>query len=255
MDIYLAGTPIEKLFGEISCGDVDIQGVKVIIPSDRYESLLGRIESFDSTKWENKNKLFRFLAYRCDGEFLSRYIARHPAFISSLSMGSYLYAVSDVDVIVRLHEFGLLPEQKRLEVVNEIKELAVNTPDAGFLREEIRKLLTKAEQDEILEHVRKILLPDLNEHIRSWRWNHNSEDDPEEYFSELIGALKDYREEFKDYADAVTQLDNALAKIDEVIEELRSEMPEEPDSDDYYGRNSVESGQETSRSVFEDVDL
>ena len=38
MDIYLAGAPIEKLFGEVSCGDVGIEGVKVIVPRRPFRS-------------------------------------------------------------------------------------------------------------------------------------------------------------------------------------------------------------------------
>jgi len=35
MDIYLAGAPVDRLFSEVTCGDVGVQGVKVIVPSDR----------------------------------------------------------------------------------------------------------------------------------------------------------------------------------------------------------------------------
>ena len=119
MDIYLSGTPIEKLFEEVSCGDVGIQGVKVIIPSSRYDALLTRIEKGDLKK---NGTLYQFLAYRCDREFLTRFIERQPKFISNLQVWSYLYAVWDVDVIVGLHEFGLLPEEKRIGVVAAIQK-------------------------------------------------------------------------------------------------------------------------------------
>lgn len=108
LDIYLAGTPIEKLFGEVSCGDVGIEGVKVIVPQERYDALIARLESFDPEKRQNEGLLHHFLAFRCDREFLARYVARNTQFISSLNVGSYLYAVSDVGVLVRLHEFGFL---------------------------------------------------------------------------------------------------------------------------------------------------
>jgi len=255
MDIYLAGTPVEKLFEEVSCGDVGIEGVKVIVPSDRYDALMTRIESFDTRKSENERDLHRFLSYRCDQEFLNRYISRYPQFMPSLSVGSYLYAVSDVDVIVRLHKFGLLPEQKRLDFVSTIRELAVDTPDSGFLRKEIRKLLTKTELTEILNHIRKTLLPNLDEHISNWHMNYSSKDDPENHFSELISAIKDYRKVFVEHKEAVKQIDDALAEIEQIVEELRSEVPQDPDSDDFYSERSQDGGQEASRSVFEDVDL
>lgn len=255
MDIYLTGTPTEKLFGEVSCGDVGIQGAKIIIPIDRYDALLERIESFDATKWEEKDKLYHFLAYRCDREFLKRYITRNPQFITKLTAYSYLNAVSDVGVITRLHEYGLLPEQKRLNVVAEIRRLAVDTPDSGFLRQEIRNILTQAEFDDILEYVRRELLPNLDEQIYNWRSNYIRDDDPEDYFDELERALKNYLNEFRESAAAVEKLEGALAEIEQIIEEIESELPPEPDWDEDYRGSSVGGERDGSRSVFDDVDV
>ena len=254
MDIYLTGTPVEKLFREVSCGDVGIEGVKVIVPSARFEALMNRMEVLSSKEQESKGTLHWFLSHRCDKEFLTRYIRRNPLFIPNLHVGSYLYAVSDVDVIVRLHEFGLLPEQKRLDVIGAIRELAVDTPDSGFLQKGVRDIFAKAEFKDILEHVRSILLPNLDKKIRDWRWNYNGEDDPDGYFSELKWALENFRDEFAYSEDAVSYLTVALKEIEEIIEELRSEQPEEPDSDDYYGRSSTGREHDDLRSIFDDVD-
>lgn len=255
MDIYLAGTPVEKLFGEISCGDVGIQGAKVIVPFDRFNGLMTRMATFDSNKWENQRALHLFLAYRCDKEFLAQYIERNPEFIPSLRVGSYLSAVSDVDVIVRFHKFGLLPEEKRLYVVTRIRELAVDIPDAGFLQERIRTLLTQDELANILEHVYLKLLPNLDDQIDNWKANCDSGEDPEDYFDELVNALKKYRDKFESRPDSVEQINSALIGIEQVIDDLRSERPQEPDSDDYFGRDSSGGGCDESRSVFDDVDL
>lgn len=83
MDIYLAGTPIEKLFGEVSCGDVGIEGVKVVVPIDRYQALMARMESFDTGMSEKDRAVHHFLAYRCDREFLLQYVERYPGFVPS----------------------------------------------------------------------------------------------------------------------------------------------------------------------------
>jgi len=254
MDIYLTGTPIEKLFGEVTCGDLKIQGVKVIVPPDRYAALTTRVELFDTARRENKGSVHRFLAYRCNHEFLSSYINRYPHFIAGLRVGSYLTAVSDVDVILRLHEFGLLPEPERMAFVSAMREIAVETPDADFLRERISKLLTSDELAAVLEDVRTKLIPNLGDTISAWRSNFRSDDDPESHFDDLVSVLKRYQEEFADSAEIVTQITSALAQIDVVIEELRSEQPQEPDSDDYRGHDSPTLESDDSRSVFDDVD-
>ena len=254
MDIYIAGTPIVKLFGEVSCGDLTIEGIKLVIPSDRYDTLITRIEELSRGKRESKNAVNNFLAHRCDREFLARFTARNPNYISSLQVGSYLYAVSDVDVIVRLHEFALLPEEKRLSVVTVIRDLAVDTPDSGFLRDGIHHVLRQEEMEEILEHVRTSLLPDLDDRIDSWRSGYNGKDDPEDYFSHLKKALQDYNEALADNDISKAQIDAALNQLEQVVEELRAELPQEPDSDDFYGGNSSGGGQDDSRLIFDDVD-
>ena len=254
MDVYLAGTPVERLFGEVSCGDVGIEGVKVVIPSGRYNSLIDRVHRFMTTNMTNKWAAHRFLGHRCDREFLIAYIGRNPEFISNLHVGPYLYAVSDVDVLVRLQEFGILPEDKRRQVVSDIRELAVDIPDAGFLNDNVRDLLTSEELAEIIERVRTVLLPDLDTQIDSWRQSYNGDHDPEDHFRELVGALQDYRREFAEDEEAIAQLDSALDEIEKIVEELRSELPPEPDSDDFYGGSLASEGEDASRSIFDDVD-
>lgn len=255
MDIYLAGAPLDKLFEEISCGNAGVEGAKVIVPQDRYDGVMARLELFDTKKWYNKHALHRFLSYRCDREFLQCYIALNPEFISNLSIGAYLYAVSDVDVLVRLHEFGLLPESERLRAVATIRGLAIDVPDSGFLRDKIRNLMTHEELIQLLEHVQTMLLPNLESHIDQWRDNYNGDDDPEIYFDELKSALRDYGNEFEENEHASERIDKALADIDQVIEELRSEFPEKQDEEGFFGRHTPEEAQDSARSIFDDVDI
>lgn len=256
MDIYLAGTPVERLFGEVTCGDVGVQGVKVMVPSDRYDLFITRLAEADLRVFMMDWKLHNFLAFRCDRDFLACYIARHPEFVDGLTVGASYHYSSEVRVLVRLHEFGLLPESRRAAVAVTIRELAVETPDAGFLREGVRDLLTPEEIASILEDVRAKLLPDLTSVISTWRskYNESRNEDPENHFDELVSALKEFGEELADDSDAVAQIQSALADINEVIEELRSEQPQEPDSDDFRGQSSGEGGDADSRSVFDDVD-
>jgi len=253
MDIYLSGTPVEKLLGEVSCGDVGLAGVKVIVPSSRFDAFTKRFDSFASTEAAEERKVHRFLSYRCNREYLVHYIALHPTFIDDLHVGSYLGAVSDVSVIERLHEFGLLPEEKRKAVVGTMRELAIDTPDSGFLAEDTRCLFTAGELVEILNHVRETLLPNLTDKIRQWRWDHNGTDDPANYFEPLVTTLKDYRKELLSQPEAIAQIDAALGEIEQAIEELQAEMPEERESSEYYGSTSQVRNDE-SRSIFDDVD-
>lgn len=254
LDIYLAGMPLEKLLGEVSSGEVGIEGVKVIVPRDRYEALIVRLDTFDPQKREDTDRLYRFLAYRCDRLFLEAYLTKHSGFMQSLRVGSYLNVVAETALIVRLHEYELLPEEERQRAVSMIESLAVDIPDANFLDESYQSLFRRDEFENILAKVRADLLPKLDDVIWEWRSNFSDGDgDPEDHFYDLGRALKDYREAFPDKPDAVSQIDIALKRIEEVVEDMRNEQPREPD-DDYYGRSSTGPAMPDSRSTFDDVD-
>jgi hypothetical protein len=253
MDIYLNGTPIEKMFDEISCGDVGIEGVKVIIPPTRYDALIVRLKSYDISHWRNKSSFYSFLAHRCDRDFLNRCLSQH--LVPSLNVYSYLYAVADVDLILRLHEFGLLPEKEKLSTVARIRVLAVDTPDSGFLREDIRKLLSQNDFDDILEDVRTDLLPNLNDTIDNWRDIHDGKDDIDDYFSELMSVLEDYRKVFVNDDEAVAYINNAFKYLEEIMNEMRADQTGEIEDAEYYETSLTRSGQTETRSIFDDVDL
>ena len=214
-DIYLLGTPVERLLTEISCGNTKLRGIKVSVPDDRYESLMPRVESFLLSRRENRGSVSCFLASRCGRSFLARFVERNPDFVTALEISSYFYAVSDVDVINRLHQLELLPETERLRHVARVHDLAVLTPDSGFVDKDVISFLTDQETQDILDHVRSTLLPDLETCIDNWRDNHDRSEDPEEGFRHLKSALKDYEKALSDDVLSSSFISTALTRIDE----------------------------------------
>jgi len=108
----------------------------------------------------------------------------------------------------------------------------------------------------ILEDIRTKLLPELDGTIRSWRSNYdeNKKEDPKITSTNSSAPSRSFREELAEHPDAAAQVESALAEIKEVVEELRSDRPQEPDSDDFRGQTTGEAGDDGSRSVFDDVD-
>ena len=189
---------------------------------------------------------------------MDSYIRPHPQFIERLRVESYLSAVPDVDVIARLHEFGLLPEDKRKRVVEQFRELAIETPDAGFLDESYRQLFTGDEFTDVLKAVNDDVLPNLDNMIDQWRAHYSPRDgsgdnDPDAYFHPLIEALENYREPFRADDEAVKLINMALADIDEVVSELRDEYHRRG-GDDFYGDSERRPTRQPGRSIFDDVD-
>lgn len=254
MDIYLIGTPLEKVFEEVTCGEVGIEGVKVIVTANRYDSLIIRMNNSGKPSGVTKDSLNRFLARRCDKEFLEKYLAAYPEYILNLKVYSYLYAVSDVGVVVRLNHFQLLPEEQRIKHVETIRGLAVDIPDPGFLREDIKTLFTTEDFNNILEDIKIKLLPKLDECVDSWRGNYDDDEDPESYFDDLKTALNKYEEAFSSDVTAVGYIQNIMPAIDAAIIELQTDTQEELIDEDYYGGSQQAWQTIEERSVFEDVD-
>jgi hypothetical protein len=53
---------------------------------------------------------------------------------------------------------------------------------------------------------------------------------------------------------AANLINDAIAEIDSVVEELREEQPEEYEDDDFRGGSSSRADDHNDRSVFDDVD-
>ena len=255
MDIYLMGAPLDKLFSEITCGEVEVQGAKVIVPVSEYETVIGKMKDLDTTRRIKKSSLYSFLSYRCDKTFLSQFLNQFPVFISNLSVSAYIYASSDVDILARLHEYNLLPEDDRVRTVNSIRKLATEVPDAGFLAENVKGMMSDNELSSILQVVQDNLLPNLDDIIDSWRDNYDWQDDPDVYFHELRSALDNYRHEFEENITSCKQIDDARERIRQEVMDLYSEYGPEYEDEDYWNNSdSTSSKHRESRSIFDDVD-
>ncbi len=180
-----------------------------------------------------------------------------PEFISSLSVGSYLTADTDVDVLVTLCKQGLLPETDRLNVVKAISDLAVQTPDAGFLDAGVRTLCTPIELAEILSRVREEVLPHLHDVVYDWRSNYslNNSQEPGDYFAELATAFEEYKQAFKGDEEALGMLSKGLKQITEAVDELNAEKPGAIFRADSYSPVAASLSDPPARSVFDDVDV
>jgi hypothetical protein len=131
-------------------------------------------------------------------------------------------------------------------------DLAVSTPDAGFLNGRHISFISDEERREILQHVRTSLLPQLDSCVESWRDNYRGGEEPSFYFSSLEEALKDYGKAFADDAEVEVQIADALGKIEEAVEELSAPDPDH----DYsaYGRQQSGALMTDGSAIFDDVD-
>lgn len=255
MDIYLTGSPMDKIFNEVTCGYLRIEGAKVVVPDNRFSLVVERVKSLDLNVWYHDLALIRFLSYRCNKAFLELFLCEFPDYLDKLKIRSYFSSCSTIDLLVRLNDEQLLPENSRLNAVLKIQHLAISTPDSGFRSERVRRIINDREYQTILESVRSELIGNLECVVDDWRGNFDNENDPEEYFDELKHSLEGYRFEFEDDSEALAYIDSALEDIDESVVSLRSENWPDQDSKGLFERNiPKDEFLDLGRSIFDDID-
>lgn len=206
-------------------------------------------------EWAVRNRLQGFLTRRCSKEFLTLYLEMSPDLLNKVSEpGLFLDSVPEVDLAVRLHELGLLPEDRRKRFIATVSEYAVEGRDLYALENAgIRGIFKDFEFEELLVRVRRELLPRLDDVRWEWQSNRDSSQSPDEYMQPLLDSFETLKKHFGDDEEAAKLVEREARHAAEWIAE---HMPEEPD----IGRSrSLGGGQapdtlQSDRSIFDDVD-
>jgi hypothetical protein len=251
IDVYLAGTPIDKIVTEVVCGGVFVEGASVSVPANRYDTIIANLQEL------SLHRRCTFLTNRCERGFIEKYIAvddtvlQWPPSSEPVEGG---FAFYDLAFVKRLNQLGLLNGHLREGFVGFVWERA--TEDANFdlvADVELRSILTSSEVQGLSEFIRDEFLENVDRWIESREedWDNTKEpDDPEEHFGGLLASL-----EFADFlaSDEVSQktIKRARRTIDSKIEEMRERWyPEgEPDYDDIGGASVTSGGDD----IFSDV--
>lgn len=265
VDLYIFGATMSKLLSEVSCGHVQLRGIKVIVPKSRFDFVIRRLHAHRGSRdgsshdrWSRERECDEFLANRCSKSFLEQYIAATSEFWEHLlNFGSYLSAISEFPIVTKLQKEGLLPEDKRQIVVDRVRELAVETPDADFIAvPRIREFFTTSEITEIMNDVRDKFLPVVDDVIESWRSDYPRHQDAAGYFGSLTDSLEAFSAYFESDDDTSQTLTKAKERLIELISELESSTKEE------RGEYGFEAGPDTSsdvslagsRRIYDDID-
>ena len=262
LGIFVQGSAPDKLVEQVTCGDVDIEKA-VIIPKSLFPLMLDRLREFSNSKkhksewlsaWSAKSALQGFLARRCSKEFLSQYLEKNRDLLDRVSKpGLYLDSTTEVDLAVRLHEFRLLPEDKRKKFVATVSEYAVNGEDIYALYDEdIRGLFEDHEFEELLQNVRTQLLPKLDDMRIGVQREYRSGEPADEHMQRLLESLETLKKRFGDdmLAAEIIERETHLAN-DWIAENESEETDRKPRT---LGKVESQDKPTGARSVFDDVD-
>jgi hypothetical protein len=256
---------MEKLVGQITCGDAGIERA-IVIPKTLFSLKLARLKQFSSTAeyktswlstWGARSRVQTFLAYRCSKEFLMFYIENNPDILDRVSEpGLMLSAVSEVDLAIRLHELGLFPEDRRKKFISTVMSYAVNGEDFYvFERKKLRKMFTKSEIKQLRASVRLKTLPRLADIRRDRQGDFYRDRDgsAEDYIQPLLDSFDALKKEFRGDSVAVSAIER---EIGHAHQWAADQVQDEPDDAPKRELGEIQTSQdvESSRSIFEDVD-
>lgn len=266
LGIYVRGTPIDKLLGQVTCGDVGLERA-VLLPKSLFGLILHKLDEDVSTKrykspflskWYLKDRIDSFLSFRCSREFLALYLDKHPDVFSRVSKpGLSLSSVSEVDLAIRLHEEALLPEDTRRAFVEQVVAYTLEGQD--FFAVDSARLQGVFADDELADFRRRIradLVMSLGKARRTWQSDQSRSDQtPEEYMEPLLEGFDWLKTECKDDPSLVDRIDAQIKLTREWVAEKQEEDPKEERPgrtfEDVETENDLPA---TTRSIFDDID-
>jgi hypothetical protein len=236
LGIYVHGSPMDKLMGQVTCGDVGLERA-VVLPKTLFSLVLKRLNEFSSptrykspllASWDSRRRIDDFLSTRCSRDFIAQFIEERPDTLDRVSRpGLLLNSVSEVDLAIRLRELNLLPEQYRQAFVRTVTSYAIDGEDLYAIESlRIQSVFTSEELADFLRRVRTELVPNLAEIRRTWESNHSSDERPDGYMGPLLDSFSALKKEFTDDPDILISIDREIERAQEWISE---NMPEDAD--------------------------
>lgn len=271
LTVVLAGLTDSALLSKVDCEAENAEekrGTLLRVPPTLYRPVAKRLAAIGhrfSGRWRSRvdrgisyeehrasqRAFLAFLAYRSSDTFLQVYMDVDPDLPGRLvDFTSFVNAVSEPDVLAKLHQAGLLTEEFRLQAVERMRHLAVTTPDDGWIHDRAWKvLLTADDRTRLFEWVRTELVPRLE---RGEGWlddERDPDDDPVE------SSLRGYSMAFEIAGDFET------AHAFDAAVEWHSQLParEREDTESWIDTSPLTGDRlapppSTGRSMFDDID-
>jgi hypothetical protein len=268
MAALLRGATIETILGSFVCGEgaPSIRDAPTIPPS-LDEILIGRLAHVPDHESTNRS-LFRFLAERVSDHVFKRVIAADPDILGRQAWSNHR-ADCDPKILAhaRAYRLGILEDYLQDEMASRLEKAATITFDLSFFEDEsILRLIPPSRLLSLGIRLRVDTLVNAPDRIVDIAEEADLSDDPESHFEHYSRGL-DILEELPDIddttVDLIKEVRRAVASsIDEVAERKEAEGKQDHSSEwSYMSSVSRESttkdrhiDQQTSRSVFDDVD-
>ncbi|GLZ38519.1 hypothetical protein [Actinokineospora sp. NBRC 105648] len=259
VDVFVRGLSDSTLLTQVDCGSGALRGALVVVSPTLFTIVAKKM--FDCKaramkNWGTSKQWHNFFVDRSSKDFIISYMGVDPNFVHELLLlNSYLSAMPSPRVLARLLQEGLLGEGERQKVLEMVSELAIDTPDEGWLvLPEFRILLTEQERGDILKSVKDILVPNLDEVLHTWNYNSEIDDktSAEDYYGPLVDTLETYADALAGDYDTLTSLTYYIKKIEQMIAEIDASREQREPVESYA--TSHKNSFDSTRSIFDDLD-
>jgi energy-coupling factor transporter ATP-binding protein EcfA2 len=266
LETYLQGTDLAKVFEQVTCGDVALEKA-LIVPKSMFPVMLERLAAFRRsatyksrvlTQWDAQRRVLIFLARRSSREFIRQYLERNPDLFEVILKPSIsFYYSTEIEMVIKLHAEGLLPEEHRKAFADYIISFTESGEDLYLLKDEdLQTVFTEAELAAVREQVRENLLPQLDQLRRKREgefreYNHDtSEEHMEEFFDRMNILLEVFGEEPALSKKVEAEIFRAKDWVEENNFDAHAVRPERMLSSAEAPLTTT-----TTRNIFDDIDV
>lgn len=264
LEIYIQGTSIEKVMEQVTCGDVGLEKT-IIVPKGMYNLILERLLVFNQSeeykttyrsRWGAKRKIYTFLSHRASKAFIKLYLSKKPGILEQIIEPLMVFQYSEeIDLVIKLNELDLLPENYRKQFVDYISEYTISGDDLYLLQnEKLQKVFTNDEIKDLKLKIRTQLISNIGDvrerREKEFRENNDLADDHMYEFFEKMEILE---QEFQEENDILKIIGNEISNAKNWVNEHLYPEEEMPDRklDISEERKTIKS----SRSIFDDIDI
>ena len=253
IDIYLAGVSTERLMREVTCGNVNKEGVKIIVPVERFSVVLRRLSEVGREPLGIFDAVGSFLSTRCTSEFLERYFTE----VESLeSLPEHIIVLdpwnTNLSILCRLHEGGRLPECIRQAAIDRIWKIAIETYGSEFLDEPIVQLLTSQEKAALVSELSDIIFWNGSDIIEEIESSWDGEESPDTLFATIIESLGYFEREGNE--EEVSLATDLLGEINATIAQMAEYQTFTGEYDALEAEGTRVGDKAVGGSIFDDVD-
>ncbi|QXW41499.1 hypothetical protein KXJ78_10350 [Klebsiella grimontii] len=262
IEIYLSGVTKERLIEEISCGDMGIEGIKLIVPRNMFTRVLNIIAPSDRIETISR-PILSFLASRCSPEFLGLFFSNDMVKEHLLDLINFARKYdSSLTILGRLNVNGLLSDEFRKRVLDRLSFIAEVSYSACFIDADFVGILLSQEENANRLATQKIAFysnmhNNLEEIEESW----NVDDDVDEAFYDVTHLLNRFRQENDAIygedgydEDEWQKSEQFIQEIDTLKSKLKQRQSEAVDYDELETVDAPKVNLLVGRSIFDDVD-